>query len=105
MELSLLERLSQEVPEGRRNSREVMEAVREWVRMHESEIVEARNRGYSWRQIGEKTAEMWKTAGKFPSVYMHKDNSLIGDSLKDIKKGTKSQHAKGSQKGYLLREM
>lgn len=76
----------------RLNTRKQMEAIRKWVKMHESEIRSARGRGYTWREITRSCIELWEHNGEFRGVYMRKDEDLIQVCYYDVQHERKSSH-------------
>ena len=88
MELSILERLSEEEPRGRRYIRHNRDlgGIREWLKSHSSEIDEARSRGYSWKQITGACVKKWTMGGQFVGVYMRQEEDLIRDCYYEVKK-------------------
>ena len=93
MELSILERLSEEEPRGRRYIRHNRDlgGIREWLKNHSSEIDEARSRGYSWKQITRACVKKWVTSGQFAGVYLRQDEDLLQDCYYEVKKETGKQ--------------
>ena len=79
MELSILERLSEEEPRGRRYIRHNRDlgGIREWLKSHSSEIDEARSRGYSWKQITRACVKKWVTSGQFTGVSLNISNCIF----------------------------
>ena len=106
MSLSLLGQLSGELPEGcyrcrrrrlihvvnsgkririKNNRPERLREVRYWLKDHMREIEEAREGGYSWRQIMRVSLKLWKEARIFSDVHVYKDESLLRHCYNAVK--------------------
>ncbi len=70
----------------KRNRYERLREVRFWVKGYLREIEEAREGGYSWRQIMNASLKIWKEAGIFSNVYPYKDRSLVRRCYEALKK-------------------
>lgn len=68
------------------NRLERVREVRYWVKEHMREIEEAREGGYSWRQIMRVTLNIWKEARIFSDVHVYKDESLLRHCYNAVKK-------------------
>ena len=68
------------------NRLERVREVRYWVKEHMREFEEAREGGYSWRQIMRVTLNIWKEARIFSDVYPYKDESLLRHCYEAVKK-------------------
>lgn len=88
MELSLLERLSEEVPNGCKNRPQRMRGLKNWVKTHESEIREALERSYTWKQITAEAVKMWSMKGEFEGVYLRKKETLLADIYYEVRTRT-----------------
>ena len=68
------------------NRLERLREVRYWVKDHMREIEEAREGGYSWRQIMRVSLKLWKEARIFSDVHPYKDESLLRHCYNAVKR-------------------
>lgn len=89
MGITILERLSKELPQGRRIRNKSLNVIYELVRRHQGEIEEALARGYSWKQIDEACRISWQEESeKATGIVWWKSKHLVEDSYNALKKGS-----------------
>ncbi len=101
MAITILEQLQLEVPHGKRSKNGSLGVIYDLVRKHQAEIEEARDRGYSWKQIDMACYEAWKSSGKLPTDFVWwRSKLMIADCYRAMKNGTTA--GKGKKKPLSL---
>lgn len=89
MAVTILEALSTEKPCGNKIyvQNATLRAIYGLIEHHMAEIDEARNRGYSWKQIDTVCRELWKNEEECKGLVWWKSKDLIASCYRAIKKG------------------
>ena len=86
MALTILECLHGVEPKGVRKKNMSLNIVHNLVKKHLAEIEEARERGYSWRQIEAACRSSWEGGGKLTSeVIWWKTNATVEGVYRELK--------------------
>ena len=91
MATTILEALIEEEPRGIAARNESLDVVYALVNLHMDEIEEAREHGYSWRQIEEVCKKQWETNAKCTKIIWSESHSLIMRCYQALKEGRKLQ--------------
>ena len=87
MALTILEVLQDQTPKGTRAKNESLRDICALITKHMGEIEEARERGFSWKQIGEACRQSWTDGGKIgANFYWWSDNLVIESCYQAIKR-------------------
>lgn len=89
MAVTILEALSTEKPCGNRvhAQNETLRAIYGLIEHHMAEIDEARDRGYSWRQIDEVCRKLWENEESCKGLVWWRGKDLIASCYRAVKKG------------------
>ena len=88
MGLTILESLSDKTPCGFHAQNRSLDVMYELIRSHEAEIEEARERGYSWKQIDEACRESWQEhSDKAAGITWWKGGLMIESCYRAVKHG------------------
>ena len=91
MATTILEALKGKQPKGLAARNESLDIVCTLVNLHMDEIEEAREHGYSWRQIEEVCKKQWETNAKCTKIIWSESHSLIMRCFQALKEGRKLQ--------------
>ena len=95
MATTILEALKGKQPKGLAARNESLDIVCTLVNLHMDEIEEAREHGYSWRQIEEVCKKQWETNAKCTKIIWSESHSLIMRCFQALKEGRKPHHILG----------
>ena len=99
MGLTILEALQDKFPNGAMKRNVTLKCVYDLIKKHQAEIEEARDRGYSWKQIDVACREAWEKNGTLPkNITWWRTATMVESCYRAVKNGTTAGEAYPAKK-------